>query len=539
MNLKKLSITLLLGTLLLTSCSLVSSIQTKTSQEDSSSSYIEERSSSQSENSSSTSQSEESKSSSGSKEEETKLFNFYCVNDFHGSILEKANATYYEAGIKKYFGELKRLKEKDPEHTIILSAGDMWQGSLESNYYYGKDVTEAMNEVPFDAMTLGNHEFDYGQQYIFENLELANFPFLAGNIVKWKNGPTEEKWDKRILSSTIIEKDETKIGIIGMIGDGQTTSIVSPNVEDITFTNAEKYAIQESKSLKKQGCSAVMLVIHAPNSTITGDSKNKGWSIRYKLKDYFDGIFTGHTHQIEEEQYSNVPLVQAGANGSAYSYIQLSIKGSEVECSDYKAVSSSKSWEEEASIASIYNKYINEESFIAKASEVAGTLNGGNLDKNGVARLGCKAIYDAYKEKYPSLVLSMENSQRSNLNKGRITYSDIYKATPFMNNIIIANVKGSDILNEAAYAQTYTEDIDNYSSLESNKFYTIAVIDYLYYHQDTNKNYNYFPSAKNQIIEIENTHPYQLTFDYIKNQKNSTINSSSFSANAKGFNLYK
>ena len=228
MNLKKLSITLLLGALLLTSCSLVSSIQTKTSQEDSSSSYIEERSSSQSENSSSTSQSEESKSSSGSKEEETKLFNFYCVNDFHGSILEKANATYYEAGIKKYFGELKRLKEKDPEHTIILSAGDMWQGSLESNYYYGKDVTEAMNEVPFDAMTLGNHEFDYGQQYIFENLELANFPFLAGNIVKWKNGPTEEKWDERILSSTIIEKDETKIGIIGMIGDGQTTSIVSP-----------------------------------------------------------------------------------------------------------------------------------------------------------------------------------------------------------------------------------------------------------------------------------------------------------------------
>ncbi len=531
MNFKKLNVTLLLGVLLLTSCSFVSSIQTKTSQEEISSSFIEEDSSSQS---------EESKSSSDSKEEEeTKLFNFYCVNDFHGSILEKVDATYYEAGIKKYFGELKRLKEKDPEHTIILSAGDMWQGSLESNYYYGKNITEAMNEVPFDAMALGNHEFDYGQQYIFENLELANFPFLAGNIVKWKNGVSDEKWDERILSSTIIEKDKTKIGLIGMIGDGQTTSIVSPNVEDITFTNAEKYAIQESKILKKQGCSAVILIIHAPNSTITGDSKNKGWSIRYKLKDYFDGIFTGHTHQIEEEQYSNVPLVQAGANGSAYSYIQLSIKGEEVECSDYRAVSSSKSWEEEASITSIYNKYINEESFVAKASEMAGTLNGGYLDKNGVARLGCKAIFEAYKEKYPSLVLSMENSQRSNLNKGKITYSDIYKATPFMNNIIIANVKGSDILNEAAYVSTYTEDIDNYSFLENNKFYTIAVIDYLYYHQDTNKNYNYFPSAKNEIIGIENTHPYQLTFDYIKKQKDSVINYSSFSANAKGFNLYK
>lgn len=530
MKQKNLSILLLLGTILLTSCSFSSSNQRESFIEDSNSSNAQE---------SSSNQSEESSSSSNSEEKEAKNFHFYCVNDFHGSILENKDATYYEAGIKKYFGELKRLKEKDPEHTIILSAGDMWQGSLESNYYYGKDVTEAMNEVPFDAMTLGNHEFDYGQKYIFENLEMASFPFLAGNIVKWKNGATEEKWDERILSSTIIEKDETKIGIIGMIGDGQTTSIVSPNVQDITFTNAEKYAIAESKSLRRQGCSAIVLVIHAPNSTITGDSKNKGWGIRYKLKDYFDGIFTGHTHQVETEKFSQVPLVQAGANGSAYSYIELSIKGDKVECIDYKAVSSSKSWEEEADITSIYDKYINEKTFVAKANEVAGTLSGSNLDKDGVARLGCKAIFDEYKEKYPNLVLSMENSQRSSLYKGKITYSSIYKATPFMNNIIIANVKGKDIINEASFAQTYTGDTANYSSLENNKIYTIAVIDYLYYHQNANKTYNYFPSSENKIIAIESTHPYQLTFDYIKKQSNSTINSSSFRANSEGFNLYK
>lgn len=62
-----------------------------------------------------------------------KKFKFYCANDFHGAILEGESNKGHEAGIKKYFGELKRLKEEDPEHSILLSAGDMWQGSLESN----------------------------------------------------------------------------------------------------------------------------------------------------------------------------------------------------------------------------------------------------------------------------------------------------------------------------------------------------------------------------------------------------------------------
>ena len=57
------------------------------------------------------------------------VYDFYCVNDFHGSILERDDS-YYESGIKKYFSKLKQLKEADPEHTFIFSAGDMFQGSL-------------------------------------------------------------------------------------------------------------------------------------------------------------------------------------------------------------------------------------------------------------------------------------------------------------------------------------------------------------------------------------------------------------------------
>ena len=131
------------------------------------------------------------------------VYDFYCVNDFHGSILERDDS-YYESGIKKYFSKLKQLKEADPEHTFIFSAGDMFQGSLESNYYYGQVVVDAMNEAGFDAMAIGNHEFDYGQDRLFANIERADFPFLGGNILKWDGGQTDEPFDDRVKASTII-----------------------------------------------------------------------------------------------------------------------------------------------------------------------------------------------------------------------------------------------------------------------------------------------------------------------------------------------
>ena len=99
------------------------------------------------------------------------VYHFYCVNDFHGAVVEQMNGSYYEVGISKYFGELRKLKEKDPDHTILLSAGDMFQGSLESNSNYGMLVTEAMNEAGFEAMTIGNHEFDYGPNRLLDIID--------------------------------------------------------------------------------------------------------------------------------------------------------------------------------------------------------------------------------------------------------------------------------------------------------------------------------------------------------------------------------
>ena len=471
-----------------------------------------------------------SQSSSSSKSTVDATYHFYCVNDFHGSVLERYG-NYYESGIAKYFGKLKECKDADPEHTFILSAGDMYQGSLESNYNYGHLVTDAMNAVPFDAMTLGNHEFDYGQERLFSNIDRANFPVLGGNIVKWENGKaTDKPWNEKVLSSTSIERGGNKIGIVGMIGAGQTTSITSQFVQDCDFIDPYEPATKESKKLKDEGCDIVILLSH--------DSiKSTSWA---QNKTYFDGVFTAHTHTRELSLKNGVPAIQSYCNGEAISHFDLKIEGGVVTCTKYENINCYDSWEEDEDIAAIRDEYCSP-AFHAIADRVAGTVEGSLGAKREIPNLICKSMFEEYVDRYPDLALAMCNGQRATI-RGTITYSDLYKATPFTNHVIIAEVLGQDILDEAAYNNTYTGDVERFGTIDPEKTYQIACIDYIVTHQNENKVYDYFPCLNpdrgGRIIADYENYPFDIAFDYCVNQLGGIINANDFSNSAPGFCLY-
>ena len=104
-------------------------------------------------------------------------FDFYAINDLHGKLSDGED----HPGVDELSTYLKR-KQLSDDHVVLLSSGDMWQGSAESNMTKGLIITDWMNEMGFVSMTLGNHEFDWGESYIEENAKLAEFPFLAINI---------------------------------------------------------------------------------------------------------------------------------------------------------------------------------------------------------------------------------------------------------------------------------------------------------------------------------------------------------------------
>ena len=454
-------------------------------------------------------------------------YHFYCVNDFHGSIVEQYNGSYYESGIAKYFGKLKEYKEEDPDHTIILSAGDMFQGSLESNDNYGHLVVDCMNEVGFDAMTLGNHEFDYGQNRLIDNIERLHCPVLGGNIVTYDNGPTTTPWRDDVLPSTMIKRGGNNIGIVGMIGFNQTTSISSQIVNDLYFDLPKSYALSEAKRLREEeGCAIVVLVIHDEMKSAQDFGADKK---------YFDGVFCGHTHSKNSKLIQGVPFVQSYCNGQAISNFELTIKDEVVSCSSYGLVRAEESWEEDETIAAIRDSYLLNEDFVAKAGAIAGQVEGTLQSKSGVPNLVAASIYQKYKPLYPELQGAFQNSLRAPLT-GEISYRDIYKAAPFTNTIVIAKVRGSEIVNQAGYNSYYR---DTNATYEADTYYTIACIDYVLYHQNNNKSYNYFYSLnedfENKIIAEYETYPFDLTFDYIHDDLEGYVDATLYNGNPNGY----
>ena len=138
------------------------------------------------------------------------MIDFYCINDLHGRVLDSSS----QPGIDEMTTFFRQAEETD-DHVVLLAAGDMWQGSAESNLTKGQLVTDWMSSLDFAAMALGNHEFDWGEAPIEANADLAAFPLLAINIFDTETGSRVDYCE----ASQLITCNGVQIGIIGAIGD--------------------------------------------------------------------------------------------------------------------------------------------------------------------------------------------------------------------------------------------------------------------------------------------------------------------------------
>ncbi|MBO7303255.1 MAG: hypothetical protein J6U68_03615, partial [Clostridia bacterium] len=131
------------------------------------------------------------------------VLDFYAINDLHGKFCD----TDTQPGVDNLATYLKTRADYD-DNVILLSSGDMWQGAAESNLTNGLILTEWMNELDFVSMTLGNHEYDWGEDAIKKNLEVAEFPFLAINVYDKSTGRLADY----CTPSVMVERDGLQIG---------------------------------------------------------------------------------------------------------------------------------------------------------------------------------------------------------------------------------------------------------------------------------------------------------------------------------------
>ena len=447
-------------------------------------------------------------------------FDFYAINDLHGKFVNTDTTVGLE-GLTTY---LKTTSATD-DNPIFLSSGDMWQGGAQSNLTKGAIVTEWMNSVGFSSMTLGNHEFDWGEEPIVANAELAEFPFLAINIYeKSTNKPVDY-----CKSSVVVECNGLQVGIIGAIGDCYS-SISSDKVQDIYFkTDNELTSLvkAEAQKLRSEGVDIVVYSLHdgyskAPTTQIINDSALSSYYDISLSDGYVDIVFEGHSHVgYTLRDGKNVYHLQNSGDNGGISHAEIEYnfanRDYEVTKAEHVAAAVYRNLDSDPVIAELLEKYKGQ---IAKADEIIGT-NGVYRDKNFLLSTVAKLYFEAGQEKWGdkyNIVLGggfMTLRSPGYLHTGSIKYSDLQSILPFDNELVLCSVKGKDMLNKFIntsnsnyfiYCGEYGNSIKN--SVDVNATYYIVTDTY-------SSSYSY-----NRLTVIEkydaDTFARDLLAEYIK-----------------------
>ncbi len=408
-------------------------------------------------------------------------FDFYALNDLHGKFDDTASNIGADELTTYLKGEVATS-----QNGYILSTGDMWQGSAESNMTYGALMTDWMNELDFVSMTLGNHEFDWGREYIESNLELAEFPFLAINIYERATNTLASY----CTPSAMIESDGIQIGIIGAIGDCYS-SIMQEKVADVYFkTGSEltKLVQQESEKLRTQGADFIIYSLHdGYERSASGTVSQLGGYYDMALSDgYVDLVFEGHIHKnyVFQDTYG-VYHLQGGGENDGLSHVQLQFNtangNKQVAEAEFVSNAVYGKLEGDPIVGELLDKY---EEQIGSAAEVLGK-NDHDRSKSAIAQLVAQMYYtfgvESWGSEYDIILGGGFISPRDpyKLASGDVTYAMLHTLLPFDNQLTLCSIRGADL--RSKFIETKNDryflhgQTEKWSNIDPNATYYIVV----------------------------------------------------------------
>ncbi len=377
---------------------------------------------------------------------------FYSMNDLHGKFCDTDN----QPGVDELATFFNNAKNTD-DNVVILSSGDMWQGTAESNLTNGKILTEWMNNVGFVSMTLGNHEFDWGVDKIRENLEIAEFPFLAINIYENSTG----KLADFCVPSVVVERDGIQIGIIGAIGNcySSISADMSAGYNFKVKSQLTALVKAEATRLRESGVDIIVYSLHDGHST---DSSGTGSISDTYLSKYYDPtlsegyvdiVFEAHSHKYYTlRDGDGVYHMQGGGENYGISHAEVAINSvnGNLSVTDIGVIKSYtySGLEDDPATEELEDKY--SEIIDSAYNDVIGVVSSKMSDSQVeqlCADLYLKAGLGRWGDDY-NIVLGggfLRTRSPYSLAAGNIVYADILSILPFDNRLVLCSVSGSSL----------------------------------------------------------------------------------------------
>ena len=242
------------------------------------------------------------------QDEETFSLTILHTNDTH-SHHEPNNAG--DGGAARQAAVVNQIRAEGG-NVLLLDAGDRFTGTLFHQQYRGQDSVQIMNAIGYDGMTLGNHEFDDGDQILADFIDGVEFPVVTANV----DFSGSAILDGKVQPSAILEVGDQKIGIVGLVT--ADTPVISSPGEGLTFDADYAAATQTVvDELTAQGVDKIILVTHI------GLELDKEVAAGTRGVDLIVG---GHSHSLLSNAYqasvAEYPVVVNDLDGAPVSIVQ-------------------------------------------------------------------------------------------------------------------------------------------------------------------------------------------------------------------------
>ncbi|WP_128425195.1 5'-nucleotidase C-terminal domain-containing protein [Gudongella oleilytica] len=371
--------------------------------------------------------------------EEVQTLTIVHVNDVHGRVEENAGSK--ELGFAKLKTKVDLLKEEDP-NLLFLNAGDALHGTTIVNLTSGEQMVEIMNAMGFDAMTPGNHDFNYGYEQLMKLKGMAEFPILGANIVHEDSGDSD--FDPYVIYTM---DNGLKVGIFGL-GTDETKYKSNPkNTEGIEFLDVVETGKEMVDELEDKA-DIIIALVH-----LGDDASSVNTSV--KLANEVEGIdliVDGHSHTLlpEGNLVNGTLIVQAESYTKNIGIVKMEITDGELT----KATASLMPYEEAATLEAdeeivsmiAETKAVNDPIVSVVVGKTLVELDGVREHvRAGETNLG-NLITDAMRiSTGADVAFTNGGGIRASIDAGDITVNEVLTSFPFTNTLAVIDVTGAEL----------------------------------------------------------------------------------------------
>ena len=357
----------------------------------------------------------------------------FALNDMHGKIDRFSK-------VKPFIDEAKEVSDK----VFFVSGGDVFSGNPIVDFHpeKGSPIIDVMGAVGMDVSVLGNHEFDYGQEVLNSRLAQATFPFICANVQNIGS----------VLATpdpfTIIEKDGFSIAFIGVVENSSRGDLPlshPKNMDGLAFQQGADVVAGYRNNAQVLGADLVVALTHYGKEA---DRKLIDQSFNGS-ESFVDLVVGGHSHQLYNEVYRAVPMIQSGAHMQYLTKLVLQVADGKIVNKAYTLIDLSEDHPEDLAVANTIAAYNNRPEFYT-------TLATASHDHDR-AETACFYTTALLEETGADLSIQNYGGVRANLAEGNIRPYDIYTIDPFGNGLETYSMKVSELKTffQSQYSMAY------------------------------------------------------------------------------------